>query len=95
MGHKKVKIGKKILKGFCIPLGKKKLVGLVGKNGYIMCGYLNLKTADKFGEVAVKVKGVDSIGSLLKAQVFALSREAKKLGIYKGQPIKDVIRIIA
>ncbi|MCD6583124.1 MAG: DUF1805 domain-containing protein [Candidatus Omnitrophica bacterium] len=94
MGYRKVKVGKRILKGFCIPLGKKKLVGLVGKKGYIMCGYLDLKTADKFREVAVKVKGVDNIDSLLKAKVFALSKEAEKLGIYKNQPIRDVIELI-
>ncbi len=95
MGYRRVKIGKRILKGFCISLCKKKLVGLVGKKGYIMCGYLDLKTADKFREVAVKVKGVDNIDSLLKAKVFALSREAKKLGIYKNQSIRDVIELIA
>jgi len=71
------------------------LIVIRGKRGYIMCGYINLKVAEMFKDVAVKVTGVSSITDVLKARVNDLTSFAKRLGIYKNQPIKDVLKIIA
>jgi len=76
-------------------LQSKNLIILKGGKGYIMCGYLDLSTADKFKDVAVRITGASNIAEAVLANVHSLSQAAKRLGIYKGQPIKEVLEIIA
>ncbi|MFH1398186.1 MAG: DUF1805 domain-containing protein [Candidatus Omnitrophota bacterium] len=92
---RKIKCGRKRIDAFCIKLMSKNLILFLGSKGYVMCGYLNMRSADKFKDAAVKITGVSTINESLKADAGSLSREAKKLGIYKGQPIKEVLKIIA
>ena len=87
-------IGKKF-KTFELVLGEKKLLVIRGSKGYIMCGYLNLTVAEKFKDVAIKVTGVSSIKDIVKTKVCACTSSARKLGIFKGQSIKEVLEIIA
>ena len=93
--HKKIKVGKNSIEAILFSLASKNLIVLRGKKGYIMCGYLNLKIAEKFKEVAVKITGVSTIRDALKAQVHSATRQANSLGIYKGQAVKEVLKIIA
>ncbi len=93
--HKYIIAGKKRLEAILFGLSGKNLIVIRGSRGYIMCGYLNLKTAEKFKDVAIKVTGVSDINSVLKTNVVSCTGAARKLGIYKGQNIKDVLRIIA
>jgi uncharacterized protein YunC (DUF1805 family) len=93
--HKKIKIGKKYVEAICVNLLSKNLILLKGSRGYVMCGYLNLKVAAKFKDVAVKIVGVSTIEQALKATVHSCTPAAKKLGISPGQPIKEVFNIIA
>ena len=90
-----IKVGKKRIQALCLKLGRKNLIVLRGQRGYIMCGYLNLAVAGKFKDSAVKISGVATINQALKSKVNSLSLEAKKMGIRKGQLIKDVLKIIA
>ena len=92
---KKIKVGKKYINAFLIKLAAKNLIVLKGSRGYIMCGYLNLKAAEKFKDVAIKITGIKNIEDALKAAVHSCTSQARKLGIRKGQPIKEVIKIIA
>lgn len=93
--HKKVKVGKKCIEAIWVSLQNKNFILLKGSRGYVMCGYLNLKAAEKFKDAAVKITGVSTIGEALKARVHSCTSIARKLGIYKGQPIKEVLKIIA
>jgi uncharacterized protein YunC (DUF1805 family) len=95
MTKARIKSGGKNIYGYVIALGAKKLVLLVGSKGYVMCGYLNLSAARKLGDAAIKITGVSSIKEALKAKVHSLSPAAKKLGIHKGEPIKEVLSKIA
>lgn len=92
---KKIKIGSKNIEALVFELSSKKLIVLKGRQGYVMCGYLNLKTANKFKDIAVKIVGVDSLNDALKAKVFACTIAAKKIGIRPGQPIKKILKMIA
>ena len=92
--HKKIRIGKKYIEAVAIKLLSKSFIVLKGKKGYVMCGYLNLKVAEKFKDVAVKIVGVSSIEDALNAQVHSCTSAARKLGLYKGQPIKEVLKAI-
>lgn len=93
--HKRIKVGSRFIDAIAVKLLSKNLILLKGRRGYIMCGYLNLKTAEKFKDVAVKITGIATIEEALKGNVNSCSYCAKKLGIYKGQPIRDVLKIIA
>jgi len=92
--YKKIKIGKKYIDAICVGLLSKNFILLRGVRGYVMCGYLNLKVAQKFKDAAVKIVGVSSIEDVLKSTVHSCTAQAAKLGIYKGQSIKDVLKII-
>jgi len=92
---RKIKVGKKYIQAILIKLSSKNLIVLRGSKGYIMCGYLNLAAANKFKEVAVKITGVTTIAEAFKAKVHSATYAAEKLGITKGDPIKDVLKIIA
>jgi len=93
--HKKIKIGKKFIDAFLIKLLSKNLILLRAGKGYVMCGYLDLAVAEKFGDVAVRITGVSTIDEALNADVSACTTYAKKLGVSEGQPIRDVLKIIS
>jgi uncharacterized protein YunC (DUF1805 family) len=93
--HRKIRAGKKYIEAIWIKLQGKNFILIRGSRGYVMCGYLNLKAAEKFKDAAVKITGVSTIEEALKAAVHSLTSPARKLGIYKGQPVKEVIKIIA
>lgn len=88
---KNYKIGFKKALGLCLNLGKKNLVVLRARRGFIMCGYLNLKVADKFADAACTVKGVSSVEDLLEAPIFDLTKKAYSLGVRKGMPAKEAV----
>jgi len=92
--RRKVKVGKKYIQAVLIKLIDKNLIILRGSKGYVMCGYLNLGAANKFREAAVKITGVSTIKEAITAKVHSATYAAKELGISKGQPIKDVLKII-
>lgn len=92
--YKKIKVGKKYIEAILMKLQSKNLILLRGSRGYMMCGYLNMKAAEKFKDVAVKITGVSSIEEVLKTSVHSCTSPSRKLGIYKGQPIKEVLKII-
>ena len=95
MQYRKIKVGKKYVQALAFSLTTKTLVVIRGKKGYIMCGYLNMSVACRFKEAAIKITGVATIGDALGAKVCALTPQARKLGVYKNQPVKDVLAIIA
>ncbi len=92
--YKKIKIGQGYIEALEMHLGAKRLIVLRGCRGYVMCGYLNLKTAQKFQDAAVKIAGVSTIREALRARVLACTAAARKLGIYPGQPIKETLKSI-
>ena len=93
--NKKIKIGKKSVEAILFKLASKNLIVIKGKKGYIMCGYLNLKTAEKFKEVAVKITGISTLRDAINSRVHSATRQASRLGIHKGQAVKEVLKIIA
>lgn len=93
--HKRIKIGEKYIDAYSVKLLSKSLILLRAQRGYVMCGYLDLKTAQRFNDVAIVVTGVSTIGQAMKAAVHSCSLAARKLGIYKSQPIKEALKLIS
>jgi uncharacterized protein YunC (DUF1805 family) len=93
--RKKIKVGKTYIEAIEVNLLSKNFILLRGGKGYVMRGYLNLSAAKKFKDVAVKIVGVSSIEEALKAKVHSCTSSARRLGIRKGQPVKEALKIIA
>lgn len=51
--------------------------------GYLMCGYLNLDAAEKFGDAAVLVGGAD-FEAVLANPIKGLTSAAKEAGVKEG-----------
>lgn len=93
--YRKIRIAKKYIEALETKLGNKPLVVFKGKKGYVMCGYLDMAAADKFNDIAVKITGVSGIKDALKASAAGVSSAAKNAGIYPGQPVGEILKIIA
>ena len=87
-----IKLEKGQLTGYCIDLGKAPLIILQAKKGYIMCGYLNMNTANKLGDIAGKVTGVKTFDDVLKATVIEVSEDAKKEGLKEGMNTQEFLK---
>ena len=77
--------------GYCIDLGKAPLLIIQAKKGYVMCGYLNMNTANKIGDIAGKVTGVRTFDDMLNADVVEVSENAKLAGLKEGMNVKDFL----
>jgi uncharacterized protein YunC (DUF1805 family) len=92
---RRMKAGKRYIEAVLMELGSKNMIVLKGRKGYVMCGYLDLGVAEKFQDAAVRITGVATIGQAVKSQVSSCTKKARQLGIFVGQPVKEVLKIIA
>jgi uncharacterized protein YunC (DUF1805 family) len=70
--------------GYWIDLGKAPLILLQARRGYVMCGYLNMATANKLVDIAGKVTGVKNFEETLNAPIVEISENAQKAGLRRG-----------
>ena len=93
---KEIKIKISVFKGIEMELSKdSSLLAITGDKGYVMCGYLNINTAQKRNDVACMVTGVKTIEDILNSKIVALTSAAQKLGISMGMEVKKVLEILA
>ena len=59
--------------------------------GYVMCGYLNIQTANYLGDVAAKVTGVSTFDDVLGSKVVEVSKKAKGIGIAEGMTGREAL----
>lgn len=67
-----------------VPLAQANLVIAVAPKDLVMCGYLDISVAQKIGDAACVVTGVESVEELLEKPVVKLTQQAKALGISLG-----------
>lgn len=67
------------------------LLVIRARNGFVMCGYLNIDVANKLGDAAVRVTGVRTFEDVLNAKAVEVSEAAKKLGITIGMPAREAL----
>ncbi len=70
------------------------LVMVVGKKGFIMCGFLNIDTAEKLGVAAATVSGVKSCEDVLKAEVKKATSKAEALGVKAGMKGEKALQML-
>jgi uncharacterized protein YunC (DUF1805 family) len=71
------------------------LVLVVGNKGFVMCGYLNLESAERLGAAAAVVTGVKTVDDVLKAEIRSVTSKAKELGLTPGAVVKNVLGKLA
>jgi uncharacterized protein YunC (DUF1805 family) len=86
-----IKLGNGTALGIKVELPKAPLVMIRADKGFAMCGYLNIESVNKAGEVAVRVTGVKSFDDVLNARVINISDEARKLGIIDGMTAREAL----
>lgn len=84
-------IGKNKFTGLKIKLQHANLVLITAKKGYIMCGYLNLKAANRLNEAACIVTGVSKPEDMFLKKIEYVSSKARLLGVKKGMSVKEVL----
>ena len=74
---------------------KSPLLLIKGAKGILACGYLNIETFNKTGEIAAIVTGVKTHEDMLKAKVIAASNAAREAGIEIGMSGEDALKRFA
>ncbi len=70
------------------------LVMIVGRTGFVMCGFLNVEAAEKLNVTAAMVTGVKGFDDVFKAQVKAVTSKAESKGIKVGMKGKDAVKLL-
>lgn len=86
-----VKLKNGTAQGYEVQFPNANLVFVLAKKGYVMCGYLNMATADKLGDIAAIVRGVSTVNDLLRAKVQEVSTAAKAIGIEPGMSGQEAL----
>ncbi len=71
------------------------LVFIRGAKGFLMCGYLNIETAEKKGNIAATVTGIKTIEDMLNSKIAAVTLQAQKTGMTAGMPVREALEKIA
>ncbi len=87
----RIGVGDKEYIGVRVRMPNAPLLIIKGKNGYAMCGYLNPDVAEKLGDAAVIVSGVQTFEDMLNAKIKWASTKAKELGISEGKLLQEEI----
>lgn len=70
------------------------LLVIRGSRGVLACGYLNVETFNKTGEVGAIVTGVKNFDDMLAAQIVSVSTAAAQAGIKAGMTGAEVMEQI-
>lgn len=91
MKEELIRLDKGNVTGYHIDLGNAPLLLIRAKKGFVMCGYLNIETANKLGDVAGKVTGVNTFQDVLEAKISEMSQKAKQAGLTEGMSARTFL----
>jgi len=77
--------------GVHVATGKSNILLLRGRKGMVGCGYFDIATANRLGEVFVIVRGVKNYDDMLNASAAQVSEAAAVLGIQEGMKGREVM----
>lgn len=73
--------------------GHPNMILIQGDLGYLMCGYLNLAAAEKFGDAAVLVGGAD-FDAVLSNPIKGMTTKAAELGVKEGMSGREAAKCL-
>jgi len=69
------------------------LLLIIGRTGFVMCGFLNMDAAEKVNATAAMVSGVKTFDDVLEADVRAVTSKAQVKGVRVGMKGKDAVKV--
>jgi len=88
-----LKIGDKEALGLKVDLpDSPPLLLILGRTGFVMCGFLNMEAAEKVNVTAAMVSGVKTFNDVLEAEIEAVTSKAEMTGIKVGMKGKDAVK---
>jgi uncharacterized protein YunC (DUF1805 family) len=76
-----------------LPESPAPLVMIIGRIGFVCCGFLNIEAAEKLGVAAALVSSVKTFNDVLNAEVKDTTSKAQALGMKTGIKGKDAIKL--
>lgn len=95
MNSREFEIDGKPVSGFEISLPKAPLVLVRAKEGFVMCGYLNVSVAEKLAVPAAMVRGVSTVDDLLSATIQSMSLPAQEKGVRIGMTGREALVLLS
>jgi uncharacterized protein YunC (DUF1805 family) len=68
------------------------LVLIIGRTGFVGCGFINVEAAEKLNVSAATVSGVKSYDDVLNAEIKAVTSKASDQGVKVGMKGKDAVK---
>jgi len=68
------------------------LVLIIGRTGFVGCGFINIEAAEKLNVAAVSVSGVKTFDDVLNAEIKAATSKAQAQGVKMGMKGKDAVK---
>jgi uncharacterized protein YunC (DUF1805 family) len=90
-----LKINDKVAVGLRVDLpDSPPLLLIVGRTGFVMCGFLNIDVAEKVNVTAAMVSGVKTFEDVLAADIKAVTSKAQMKGIKVGMKGEDAVKLL-
>lgn len=94
-----ITIGGKMVQGFTIPLGPVNIVMIVGSQGVLGCGAIDVSALERFGVPAVRIAGkegrpISKVEELLAGVVTAVNEGAARKGARQGMSGMDAAALL-
>ena len=90
-----LKIDDKVAVGLRVDLpDSPPLLLIVGRTGFVMCGFLNIDVAEKVNVTAAMVSGVKTFDDVLAAEIKAVTSKAQMKGIKVGMKGEDAVKLL-
>jgi uncharacterized protein YunC (DUF1805 family) len=91
-----LKIGNKTALGLKVELpDSPPLVIIIGRTGFIGCGFINIDAAEKLNVAAATVTGVKSFDDALNAEIKAVTSKAQTKGVKIGMRGEEAIKLFS
>jgi len=68
------------------------LVLIIGRTGFVGCGFINIEAAEKLNVSAATVSGVKNFDDVLNAEIKAATSKAITQGVKIGMKGKDAVK---
>lgn len=68
------------------------LLAIIGRTGFVMCGFLNAEAAEKLNVAAAIVSGVKNFEDILKTEIKTATSKAQLMGVKLGMTGKEAIK---
>lgn len=90
-----LKIDDKVAVGLRVDLpDSPPLLLIVGRTGFVMCGFLNIDVAERLNVIAAMVSGVKTFDDVLAAEIKALTSKAQTKGMKVGMKGEDAVKLL-